>query len=514
MRMNPTAGQARKSISMKQSLDLRLGQHLTITPQLQQAIRLLQLSAIELQQEVQEALESNPLLEEAEDESADVKIEGGNDTVETESAADTTDNDNAEPTDLDMEQASLADASDTEWDDTFEAAAPTARQDGEGRSDIDARNSRPQTLRDHLLWQMQMTQFSATDLRIAEAVIDAVNEDGYLTSTVEEIRQILSAATPPANGTAPPTIELDEIAAVLRQIQNFDPIGVAARDLTECLQLQLRALDPGTPFRDEAMQLATPEYLAMLGQHDFNQLRRELKLATETLSGAVLLIQNLNPRPGDAVQAATATYIAPDVIVRKIRGVWRADLNGEVAPRLQINQAYERLIQRGNGSRDNRYLQDQLQQARWLIKSLSSRNETLLKVARTIVDRQRAFFDHGPEAMKPLVLHDIAKTVEMHESTISRVTTNKYMLTPRGIFELKYFFSSHVGTADGGTCSATAIRSLIKKLIEAESSLKPISDSRIAEILAAQGINVARRTIAKYRESLSIPPSNQRKSIL
>jgi RNA polymerase sigma-54 factor len=239
-----------------------------------------------------------------------------------------------------------------------------------------------------------------------------------------------------------------------------------------------------------------------------------LKLSPEDLQQVILLIQRLNPRPGSGIQTTHANYIVPDIIVRKSRGIWRAELNGDLSTRLRINRQYEKMIHRGDTSADNRYLQEQLQQARWFIKSLNSRNDTLLKVARTIVDRQRAFFDHGAEAMKPLVLHDIAEAVGMHESTISRVTTNKYMLTPRGIFELKYFFSSHVATADGGTCSATAIRSLIQKMVDGESTVKPISDSKIAEILAGQGINVARRTIAKYRESMNIPPSNQRKSLV
>ena len=498
---------------MKQSLDLRLGQHLTITPQLQQAIRLLQLSTVELQQEIREALETNPLLEEA-GEDGDARADGagdGDDSAPPETGAD----ESGDPNDLDMEGAALDGAGDGagdgEWEESYDGGAATAsRGDGE-RPDIDARNSRPQTLRDHLLWQMQMTPFSATDRRIAEALIDAINEDGYLTSKLEEVGQILARDT---DGAAGLDIELDEIEAVLHQIQNFEPAGVGARDLAECLRLQLKALDPETPFLNEALALVTPAHLAALGARDYSQLRRSLKVSAETLHEAVQLIQRLNPRPGGTVQSVASNYIAPDVIVRKIKGVWRADLNSEVAPRLRINSVYERMIQRGNSSADNRYLQDQLQQARWFIKSLTSRNETLLKVARTIVDRQRAFFDHGPEAMKPLVLHDIAEAVAMHESTISRVTTNKYMLTPRGIFELKYFFSSHVATADGGACSATAIRSMIKKLIENESPNRPISDSKIAEILGGQGIHVARRTVAKYRESISIPPSNQRKSIL
>jgi RNA polymerase sigma-54 factor len=494
---------------MKQSLDLRLGQHLTITPQLQQAIRLLQLSTIELQQEIREALETNPLLEETGDES-DTRGETAAEGEET-AAPETATEGDGEPTDLNMDDASPEDSSnDGEWEESYERATAASRGDGE-RPDIDARNSRPQTLRDHLLWQMQMTPLSDTDRRIAEALIDAINEDGYLTSKLDEIQQILARGGDGVDGAG---VDVDEIETVLHHIQQFDPVGVGARDLAECLTLQLKAAGPSTPFLNEAIALATTENLAALGNRDYNALRRNLKVTPETLHEAVQLIQRLNPRPGGTVQSTQSNYIAPDIIVRKFKGVWRADLNNEVAPRLRINSLYERMIQRGNSSADNRYLQDQLQQARWFIKSLTSRNETLLKVARTIVDRQRAFFDHGPEAMKPLVLHDIAEAVSMHESTISRVTTTKYMLTPRGIFELKYFFSSHVGTADGGACSATAIRSMIKKLIEGESTNRPISDSKIAEILTGQGIHVARRTVAKYRESISIPPSNQRKSIL
>jgi RNA polymerase sigma-54 factor len=489
---------------MKQSLDLKLGQHLTITPQLQQAIRLLQLSSVELQQEIQEALESNPLLEEneREDEAAEIKGEADSPT-----AASLDEGDASSYDEIDSPATSES-GDDTDWGDSFESmTAPTGSRTASDDDfpDIDARNSPPQTLRDHLLWQMQMTPFSDTDKQIALALIDAISEDGYLSCKLEEIQQALGKSLP---------IEIDEIEAVLHQIQNFDPLGVGARDLSECLRLQMKLLPGDTPGLKAAVDLATPQGLALLAARDYTQLRRNLKLSAEDLQQVIQLIQSLNPRPGNSVTSSQASYIVPDIIVKKFRGVWRAELNQSVSPKLRINQHYEKMIHRGDSSADNRYLQDQLQQARWFIKSLNSRNETLLKVARTIVDRQRAFFDHGAEAMKPLVLHDVAETVSMHESTISRVTTNKYMLTPRGIFELKYFFSSHVSTADGGTCSATAIRSIIKKLVESETPSQPISDSKIAEILSEQGINVARRTVAKYRESMNIPPSNQRKSLV
>jgi RNA polymerase sigma-54 factor len=499
---------------MKQSLDLRLGQHLTITPQLQQAIRLLQLSAIELQQEIQEQLESNPLLEEEEAgdgarESAEAEAGAATGEVAETAESTTADGDGMDATDLGMEQRTLDDdmRGDNEWDDREDmdlSAAPTSRHD-DSLPDFESRSSLPTSLRDHLLWQMQMTPMSPVDRGIAVAIIDEIDEDGYLSCPLEDIQQILSKVH---------KVELDEIEAVLHQIQNFEPLGVAARDLAECLRLQLRARHTGHPAYETAMALATPEHLAELGGRDYTSLKRALKQSTEELQAGIALIQSLDPRPGSRIAPTHAHYVTPDIIVRKVRGIWRAELNGEASPRLRINRQYERMIHRGDSSTQNKYLQDQLQQARWLIKSLASRSDTLLKVSRTIVERQRAFFDHGPEAMKPLVLHDVAEAVGMHESTISRVTTNKYMLTPRGVFELKYFFSSHVGTVDGGACSATAIRSMIKKLVEAEPPTKPISDSRIAEILSEQGIQVARRTVAKYREFMNIPPSSQRKSLM
>ena len=490
---------------MKQSLDLRLGQHLTITPQLQQAIRLLQLSSVELQQEIQEALETNPLLEEKEAEPAEIRSE-----AEAEPAAESEplNGEAMKATDVEMERGTVDEdlSGDSDWAETFDTPKAATTRSNEDYPDIEARNSPPQTLRDHLIWQTQMTPFSQSDKAIALALIDAITDDGYLSCTIEDVQQALAKGGD--------EIEPDEVEAVLHQIQNFEPLGVGARHLAECLQLQLKALPPDMPQIKEAMALATPEHLALLAARDYVQLRRALRLPPEDLQKAIQIIQGLNPRPGSSVQSLQANYVIPDIIVKKFKGVWRAELNPDISPRLRINNQYEKMIHRGDTSTQNRYLQDHLQQARWFIKSLNSRSETLLKVARAIIDRQRAFFEHGAEAMKPLVLHDISEAVSMHESTVSRVTTNKYMLTPRGIFELKYFFSSHVATADGGACSATAIRSLIKKMVENEFHTKPISDSKIAEILADQGINVARRTIAKYRESMNIPPSGLRKSLV
>jgi RNA polymerase sigma-54 factor len=486
-----------------------------MTPQLQQAIRLLQLSALELRAEIQEALDSNPLLEEAEENGAastdgDDGEHGPVNGTQADEARTASNDEQAvdsriEGNDTEVDEDFAVAGS---WDEPFDTAtAPQTRntdRDGPGL-EIEARTSLPQTLHDYLQWQMRLTQFSDVDRRIAETLIDAINDDGYLTCSIDEIQQTLER-------DLEIRIDTDEIEAVLHQLQNFDPIGVAARDLRECLLIQLRFLDADTPGLPDARRLVA-DHLGLLASRDFNQLRRVLRLKPPELQEAVALIQRLNPRPGSSVQPAQPDYVVPDVIVRKIKGTWRVSLNGEAAPRVSINRAYEIMIRRGDNSRDNRYLQDQLQEARWFLKSLQNRNETLLRVATAIVNRQRDFFEHGEEGMEPLVLHDIAEILGMHESTISRVTTHKYMLTPRGIFELKYFFSSHVSTTDGGTRSATAIRSIIKRLIDNEIPDKPISDSKIVEMLQEEGIQVARRTIAKYREHMNIPPSSQRKSI-
>ena len=496
---------------MKPALELKLGQHLTITPQLQQAIRLLQLSSLELHQEIQEALETNPLLEEEEPVSQDA-------TDEPESRTESSIETELEATDDRMEHVGPSEndisPEDRDWqqasDYTSTGTSSSGTRDSDDLPDFESRNSAPESLGDHLEWQLRMTPMSVRDQEIAYTLIDSINDDGYLMTSLDDIADTVSKDLP---DTEEP-VEADEIEAVLHQIQNFDPLGVGARDLSECLLIQLRNLDAETPHLQLAMQLAQADNLAALAKRDATQLRRRLKISADDMQAAVALIQSMNPRPGAGVNAPQAAYIIPDVIVRKYKGIWRVELNGEVAPRLRVNQVYQGMIQQDKASKDKKYLQEQLQQAKWFIKSVNSRNDTLLKVARTIVDRQRAFFNHGPEAMKPLVLHDIAEAVEMHESTISRVTTNKYMLTPRGILELKYFFSSHVGTSDGGTCSATAIRSLIKKLVDEESAEKPISDSKIAQLLESEGINVARRTVAKYRESMNIPPSSQRKALV
>jgi len=496
---------------MKQSIQLRLGQSLTMTPQLQQAIRLLQLSSLELTSEIQDALESNPMLEVTEADEPDVNASPDNSPIKEKASA--AEEIAAADTDKAMAQSEIPDELpvDTAWEDIYE---PPAYQslNGNGASsgsfndrEIDISSSDYENLHEYLGEQMSLTPFSDIDVQIAIAIIDAITEDGYFTAPISDIFESLIVDIP--------ELEHDEIEAVLRQIQNFDPPGVAARDLQDCLTLQLGQLGSDTDSKELAMKLVS-EHLELLAGHDYKQLMRKMKLAEPELQEVIDLIRSLNPRPGSQISSEKTEYIVPDVFVRKVKGIWKVELNPDVAPKLNINSTYANLIRRADNSKDNNYLKDNLQEARWLIKSLQSRNETLLKVATCIVERQRGFLEHGDEAMKALVLHDVAETVEMHESTISRVTTRKYLHTPRGIFELKYFFSSHVSTASGGECSSTAIRALIKKLIAAEEIKKPLSDNKITSILAQQGINVARRTIAKYREAMSIPPSNERKRLM
>lgn len=492
-----------------------------MTPQLQQAIRLLQLSTIELQTEVQEALDSNPMLEmaeEGESESANYDSDwvqegsnGGAEVIPLESGV--VSMEDPQPVqaperdaDLRLSEAEIPEELpvDSSWDDIYDSLTPrSSGTDSEGRS-YELQGGPPESLRDHLAWQLDLTRLSDTDRLIAESIVDAIGEDGYLSVPFDEIFQGL----PPELG-----VEMDEAVAVLHRIQHFDPPGVGARDLRECLLIQLQQLPRDTPRRAEAERLIR-DYLVCLGNRDYAQLMRRMRIDQKTLQEVIALIQSLNPRPGSLASGVHAEYVIPDVVVRKVNGAWRVELNQEALPRLRINRHYASMVRRADSSADNTFLKGQLQEARWFIKSLQSRHETLLKVATCIVERQRGFFEHGEEAMKPLVLHDIAETVGMHESTISRVTTKKYMFTPRGIFELKYFFSSHVSTATGDACSATAIRALIKKLVAAENPGKPLSDSKIADILSDQGINVARRTVAKYREAMSIPPSNERKRLV
>ena len=493
---------------MKQSLSLRFGQQMTMTPQLQQAIRLMQLSAMELNLEIREAVETNPMLELEEDDIGDVPAEDLGSDPEWERPEEP-------PSEMDDEGDSFIEdvgipeelPVDTSWDDVYQAAPPAPPL----REGMEFDNPASESLTDHLLWQLNLSPMTPRGRLVAAAIIEAIDADGMLQVDLEDIAESLAGAFGPADLSA------DEVESVLTRVQQFEPVGVGARDLRECLLLQLDQLPVDTSSRDDAINLIE-RHFDMLAGSDFNALSRASRLDLETLKRAMELIRSLNPRPGAAVGDFDCEYIEPDVFVSRDvngdRGHWLVELNADSVPRLRINDDYAGLVRRGDSSADNTFLRNSLQDARWFLKSLRNRNETLLTVATEIVERQRGFLDHGEEAMKPLVLADIANAVGMHESTISRVTTRKYMRTPRGVFELKYFFSSHVATATGGEVSSTAIRALIRKVVADENPNQPLSDSRIASMLAERNIDVARRTVAKYRESMAIPSSTGRKRLV
>jgi len=462
---------------MKPSLQFRLSQHLTLTPQLQQSIRLLQLSTVELNQEIERILMENPALEREEADEAPVKG-----ASEAPASASTT-------------EAPAADSSD--W--PSEAAANWRGPDDDEEGDRTHATPDTPTLRDHLRAQLSLTNLGARDRAFVEILIDALDEDGYLTQPLEEIAALL-----PAEAEA----SVEELKIALCHLQHFEPAGVGARSPAECLTLQLKIL-PEDAGRALALEIVG-KHLELLASRDYTKLKALTGAGDDALRAAQRLIQALNPRPGAAFAKLEARYVIPDVIVRKVRNVWRASLNPDAMPRLRINRLYAELAA---AARSGAGISSQLQEARWLIKNVQQRFDTILRVSQAIVDRQRHFLEHGEVAMRPLVLREIASTLGLHESTISRVTTQKFMATPRGTFELKYFFGSHVATEAGGAASSTAIRALIKQLVAAEDAKNPLSDARISQILGEQGIVVARRTIAKYRESLQIPPVNQRKAL-
>lgn len=447
---------------MKQGLQLRLSQQLAMTPQLQQAIRLLQLSTLELQQELQQALESNPLLEQI-------------DTHEEIDTRETQDSETLDTADA-LEQKEMPEELplDASWDTIYTAGTPSGTSGDYIDDELPVyQGETTQTLQDYLMWQVELTPFSDTDRAIATSIVDAVDETGYLTVPLEDILESIGDEE----------IDIDEVEAVLKRIQRFDPVGVAAKDLRDCLLIQLSQFDKTTPWLEEA-RLIISDHLDLLANHDFRTLMRVTRLKEDVLKEAVNLIQSLDPRPGQSIQTGEPEYVIPDVLVRKHNGHWTVELNSDSIPRLQINQHYASMCNNARNDGDSQFIRSNLQDAKWLIKSLESRNDTLLRVSRCIVEQQQAFFEQGEEYMKPMVLADIAQAVEMHESTISRVTTQKYLHSPRGIFELKYFFSSHVNTEGGGEASSTAIRALVKKLIAAENPAKPLSDSKLTSLLS------------------------------
>lgn len=479
---------------MKPSLQLKIGQSLTMTPQLQQAIRLLQLPVMELQTQIQEALESNVMLEAVEDETTEVKALDQNE-LPTAKKPDS----ESEPV---IEEATYEET----WDKQITAAESNYNSaGGEPPLQQDFVDHSGQTLHEHLLWQLELENFNDFEAAIGRAIIDAINDDGYLIDDFDTIIETLAADR---DGSAVSATEAD-IERVLAKIQKLDPAGVAARSLSECLDLQLQQLSDDTDERELARELVA-NHLELLADRQYTALRRRLKVDEESLELAAALVRSLHPRPGSTVNTVPPAYVIPDVHVKKQDGRWVIELNSGTTPSLRVNQIYASQLARGA---EHSTLRGQLQEARWLVRSLEIRNETLFRVASCIVARQQAFLEHGEESMTPMILRDVAEELDMHESTISRVTTNKYMRTPRGIFEFRYFFSSHIGTADGNELSSVAIRAKIRKLINEEEAQKPLSDSKIAKSLQDNGINVARRTVAKYRESMNIPASSERRKL-
>lgn len=462
---------------MKPTLQIGIGQHLTLTPQLQQAIRLLQLSTFDLQQEIQLVVESNPMLEAT--------------PVEEKEDQQTNSNQNDD------------EYSDIQWSQLYNNL--NKRNNFEDNDyNFDNLHCTTTNLQDHLHWQLDLTPMSDIDRVIATTIIDAINDDGFLTIPVTEIHTSLNSEDFP--------LDIEEIEAVRHRLQLFDPVGCASINLAETLVVQLEQL-PLDPHLLAIAKKIILEDIELLGQHNYRQLMKNHLINEKTVNDILQIIHKLNPKPGSLIHQEITEYIIPDLTVKKIDNQWKVFLNQNILPRLSINSQYVALIQRADNSLDNQFLKNNLQEARWFLKSIQSRQETLLKVAACIVEYQHGFLEFGEEAMKPLILNDIASALDMHESTISRVTTQKFINTPRGVFELKYFFSSHVNTDTGGECSSTAIRAVIKKLISAENRKKPLSDSKIAQLIGEQGIKVARRTVAKYREAMGIPPSNERKII-
>ena len=456
---------------MKLSLQLKVSQQLTMTPQLQHAIRLLQMPVLELNTQIQNALAENVMLESEEPELPGPDIE--------------------EPQVVGGELDDSA-----QWSDLQGGGGGDSWSDDSRRPELADHSD--ETLRDHLLWQLEMEHFTPREVVIGQGLVDAINEDGYLTESLDTIRQSLRDEA---------NFGVEEIEQALLKLQTLDPAGIGARDLGECIRIQLRQLDPTVAGRDLALQI-TDGHLDLVAEHEYPTLRRRLAVSDEDLDTALALVRSCHPRPGSAIQSAPTEYIIPDVYVRKQDGKWTVEVNRSIAPRLKVNQTYAKML-RGDGEHSN--LRTQLQEAKWLVRSLEIRNDTLLKVAMCIVERQIDFFENGEEAMKPLVLRDIAEIVDMHESTISRVTANKYMHTPRGVLEFRYFFSSQLAANDGSEQSSTAIRAKIRRLIGQENQQKPLSDSKIVSMLAEEGTRIARRTVAKYREAMQIAPSSERR---
>ncbi len=473
---------------MKPRLQTSLGQHLVMTPQLRQAIRLLQMSTAELEIELTEAVETNPLLDWTEPEEEPAPARGADD--ERPPGEHTQEAEREVPDDRD------------DWspdEGPWTSSGGGSFDDDEGGSPAE-RVAEADTLHDHLLWQLHLSHLSVRDRRIGAALIDALEEDGYLREPLSGIVQALR-----------PEIEAqeDEILVVLRQVQRFDPVGVAARTLGECLHLQLAVLSDDTPGKALALQIADTA-LERLPRSGVAGLAQEMKRPVADMDAAVQLLRTLDPKPGAQVgELSHDTYVVPDCVVWRQRGVWRAALAGSTLPRIAIHRGYEQMI-RQCGDGDAGYLKAQLQEARWLLKSVEARGETLLKVMRCLLHQQAGFLEFGEQALRPLTLREVADEVGLHESTVSRAIARKYVRTPRGTLPMRAFFASGIDTDGGGEASSTAIQAMIRRLVDNENPRKPLSDAKLADLLKASGIPVARRTVAKYREALNILSSHER----
>ncbi len=499
---------------IKQGLNIKLGQSLSMTPQLQQAIKLLQLSSTELEQEIQEILDSNPLLERSDESqsvnenTADSNLDNNTQSeVEVSSDTKTIDNNNTDSTNETIPEEMSIDA---DWDDIYDPEWKTSKDNelSSNTSDfLETMHSQEEGLHEHLMWQVNMANLSFQDKQIATLIIDYLDDDGYLTESLEEIHHTLEDVL---------LIEFDEVEAMLTYVQHLSPIGVAARDLGECLLIQLKQIHSNNSLYKKANRLLD-KHLDLLEKRDYVGIKRALRVTDSALQDLIKLIRTLEPKPGKFFNQSSTDYITPDVYVKKIRGKWKISLNGNTQTELRVNSYYEDMLNTTNQQdalpKDaSKYIKENLQEARWFINSLDNRNNTIMNVAHAIIENQLPFLQYGDEAMKPMVLSDLASQLGIHESTVSRVTTKKYMHTPRGVYEFKYFFSSHVSTDTGGECSATAIRAMIKNFIAKEDPKKPLSDNKLTNLLNEQGINVARRTVAKYREAQSIPSSHDRKA--
>jgi RNA polymerase sigma-54 factor len=498
---------------MRQGLQLKFSQQLKMTPQLQQAIKLLQLSTLDLQQEIIEQLYNNPLLESDEEASSnESRTKDSNSDKDVDLSDDSglymRAKDASEPSPTEHDDDSQWEKPNSEelisenWNDVNNSTTKTISSDNE--FNFDSVYQVTESLQDHLRWQLNLVNFSHSDRAIAEAFVDSVDDNGFISKDLHDITSHIN------DEKSEEPIQDDELIVVLKRLQQFDPPGIFARDLKECLSIQLNQLSDETKYLTEAKQLVD-NFLEHIASTDLSRLAKISQLDKPDVQQAIELIRSLNPRPGESLTPDKTEYIVPDVFVEKYKGSWRIRLNDSNIPKLRINELYSDLIKRADDSSENQFLKKNLNEARWFLRSLESRNETLIQVTNAIIDFQQGFLNHGPVAMKPLILSEIAEKLDLHESTISRVTTKKYMATPQGIFELKYFFSSHVGTADGGECSSTAVCAILKMLIAAEAPSKPLSDNKLTALLADQGIQVARRTVAKYREGMNIPSSSQRK---